>query len=489
MDQVHVVRYKVQVEGLSVRRVAREMGISRVTVKRYLEGAEPGVRRTPTRARPALERVQGRLDELLEEAPSWTGGKQRLTAARLWRMLREEGYEVGETLVKSYVREWKRQRREVFVPLTYAPGDLAQVDFFEVLVDVAGERRKAWMFVMRLMHSGRDFAWIYPRQDQVCFLDGHVRAFAHLGAVPHRIAYDNLRAAVTKILLGSERELSARFAALCAHYVFEPSFCRPATGHDKGGVEARGKGIRWQHLVPIPAGDDLVAISGTLITRLDDDATRPRRSGTTIAAAFDIERAVMTPLPPRPFRAAAVSFVTVSRRSLAHVAGAYYSAPCTWAGLEVSAYAGVDTVELVGPDSIVTHPRQPSGGRSIDYRHYLPELARKPQALRQVAGELVVQLGEPFGSTWRLLVDAHGPDQAARIFTRVLVAIRERGEDEIARRLERALADDASITIALADAPVPPPQIAAHAIPESLADIEVEAGVAADYDELLGGAR
>lgn len=68
------------------------------------------------------------------------------------------------------------------------PGDLAEADFFEVLVDISGKRQKAWMFAMRLMHSGRDFAWLYLRQDQVCFLDGHVRAFEHFGAVPHRAA-------------------------------------------------------------------------------------------------------------------------------------------------------------------------------------------------------------------------------------------------------------------------------------------------------------
>jgi transposase len=79
------------------------------------------------------------------------------------------------------VAEWKRQRCEVFVPLVYRPGDLAEVDFFQVLVDVAGVRAKAWMFVMRLMHSGRDFTWLYERQDQVSFLDAHVRAFAHFG--------------------------------------------------------------------------------------------------------------------------------------------------------------------------------------------------------------------------------------------------------------------------------------------------------------------
>ena len=95
------------------------------------------------------------------------------------------------------------------MPLTYRPGDLAEVDFFEVLVDVDGTRRKAWLFLMRLMYSGRDFAWIYERQDQISFLDGHVRAFAHFDGVPARVAYDNLRAAVVRILVGGARTLDA----------------------------------------------------------------------------------------------------------------------------------------------------------------------------------------------------------------------------------------------------------------------------------------
>jgi hypothetical protein len=72
------------------------------------------------------------------------------------------------------------------VPLTYRPGDLAEVDFFEVLVDVDGTRRKAWLLLMRLMDSGRDYAWIHERQDQISSLDGHVSAFAHFDGVRAR---------------------------------------------------------------------------------------------------------------------------------------------------------------------------------------------------------------------------------------------------------------------------------------------------------------
>ena len=158
MDQVYVIRHRVFVGGRSIRKVAREMSVSRNTVRRYVQGAQPGVRAPTERGSPVKGAVQERALALLEDSPRWTGGKQRLTAARLHQMLLAEGFVVGETVVKEVVREWKRQRQEVFVPLVYGPGDLAQVDFFEVLVDVAGERRKAWMFVMRLMHSGRSSA-------------------------------------------------------------------------------------------------------------------------------------------------------------------------------------------------------------------------------------------------------------------------------------------------------------------------------------------
>ena len=191
MDLVHVVRHKVLVEGRTQRAVARELGLARVTVRKYVDQAAP-VRKLEAgpRPRPVWDAVAGRVQALLAESVRWTGGKQRLTATRLHELLLTEGHRVGVTLVKDAVAEWKRQRREVFVPLTYRPGDLAEVDFFEVLVDIDGTRRKAWLFLMRLMYSGRDFAWIYQRQDQISFLDGHVRAFAHFEGVPARVAHD-----------------------------------------------------------------------------------------------------------------------------------------------------------------------------------------------------------------------------------------------------------------------------------------------------------
>ena len=476
MDQVHVIRHKVLVEGQPIRRVAREMGIARNTVRRYLEQPEPVRVEDAPRTRPIWDKVGARLKALLDESPQWTGGKQRLTATRLHAMLVAEGHDVGITTVKEAVAEWKRRRREVFVPLVYPPGDLAEVDFFEVLVDLSGTRTKAWMFVMRLMHSGRDFACLYLRQDQPSFLDGHVRAFAHFGCVPQRIAYDNLKAAVARPLVGSERELTARFRALCSHYLFEACFCRPRTGHDKGGVESRGKAIRLQHLVPIPREDSLDAMRDKLLARLDAsfDATR-----------FAADRAHSLPLSAAAFDACRVHVVGVSQRSLVSVEGALYSAPCAWAGLDVTARVGADDVTLVGPSGAVVHARARFGTKTVDYRHYVSELAKKPQAVRQVAFELMRDLGPTFGAAWRELVDAHGPKQAARIFAKVLSYVEVRGADAVAATLKAALARGEPLLFALAPPIVSSAAIGRDALPSSLRNVDIAAGRASDYDALL----
>lgn len=466
--------------GARVRRVA-QYGAA------YLAGAVPGVHKPAERARPVFESVRSRIEEILADSARWTQGKQRLTATQLHRMLVGEGHAVGATLVKQYVAEWKRKRREVYVPLDYPPGDLAEVDFFEVFADVGGERRKAFLFVMRLMCSGRDFAWLYPRQDQVCFLDGHVRAFAHFGCVPRRLAYDNLKPAVARILTGSERELTVRMRALATHYAFEPCFARPATGHDKGGVESRWRAIRWQHLVPIPTGPDLTTISQALVAGLDRQADTQRdQRGRTIAERFADERAEMLDLPQHPFRAAAATTVAVTPRSLVRIEGAYYSVPCRWAGLTVTAYVAPEAVTIVGPDESIEHPRRRFGERSIRYRHYLPELARKPQAVRQVAHRLVPELGGPFDALWRRLVDEHGPREAARRFAHVLGAIVRRGETHVAAQIERALRDGTSLALALAEIVPPPKTVAIDRLPPSVAGIEVLAASTRDYDALLG---
>jgi len=486
--KVLLLRDKVEREGLSVRQAARELGISRVTAGKYLqEDTVIGQRKTPRRQSPVLAAVLARMQELLAEWATRTTRKQHVTATTLHAALRSEGFEVGETTVRVWLREQKRQRQEVFVPLQHYAGQMAEVDFFEVVADIAGERQKAWMLVIRLMHSGRDFVWLYEHADQVSLLDGHVRAFAHFDGVPARLVYDNLKAAVRKILF-SGRDLQPRFAAMAAHYVFEPCFARPYTGHDKGGVESRGRGVRLQHLVPIPAAPTLREASEALLARVDGQVSKlPDDGSPSKFAKFESkELPLLLPVLRGPFDPRKLETVPADASARVRLAGARYSVPTSWARCDVEARVGVEEVELRCRGERIVSPRQKKGGDYTNYRHYLAELQRKPQAVRQVMPALLEQFGAPFDRLWRLLVDAHGPLDAARIFARVLGAMLEHGESAVRDSVSAALDQDRMDLLLLlprrADKRVQP-----VAVPEGLAGHVVEQPSASQYDALLRG--
>ena len=498
MEQVHVIRHKVHIEGHSIRRVAKALGLSRTTVAKYLTQSAPARRQSPPRAAPVRALCAARIDELIDEWRGRTTPKQRITGTRLHRQLVEEGFSVGKTTIYEHLRERRRQSAEVFVPLIFHAGDAAQVDFFEVTVDIAKERRAVWKFVMRLMHCGYDFVWLYERCDQLSFLDAHVRAFAHFNGVPARCIYDNLTAAVTRKvgLHGIERKLTERFSALTSHYLFEPCFARPGEGHDKGGVEARGKGIRLQHLTPIPEGQTLEEIAQAVLDDVTRHAEMKREgaAGESTRARFAKEREYLRELPAAAFSARMMKTLSVSSCSTVQLDGAVYSVPSRWARLQVVAYIGVSDIRLVCGGVTEVHPRVAMGGKSVRYRHYLPELARKPQAVRQVAPELVAELGEPYGRLWDLLEQTHGGLEAARTLARLLAAVTTHGEDAVATLLIEALAHPDAVRSppraigAVNRQLVRPSQVA---VPEALLGYDIEAGRAADYDWLLetGGAR
>lgn len=487
MDQVHVIRHKVLIEGRKVRAVARELGVSRNTVRKYLGVSEPVHQEQASRSKPMQEKIAGRVEAVFEQWHGRTTGKQRVTGVRIHRQLLEEGFRVGRTSVYEYLRERRRREKEVFIPLVYRAGEMAEVDFFDVTVDLGGERRKVWKFLIRLMYSGHDFVWLYEHCDQISFFDGHVRAFQYFGGVPERLIYDNLGAAVKRPLI-RERKLTERFQALASHYLFEPCFTRPGEGHDKGGVESRGKGIRLKHLVPIPRGSTLEAMSQGLLAEVERDSrTRLHDTGVSVAQRFLEEGEKLRPLPGVPFDPRRAVAVSVSSRSMVRIEGGAYSVPSHWARLEAMAYVGVEEVRFVCRGEEEVYPKKGFGSRQVRYRHYLPELARKPQAVRQVAVELVKELGEPYGRLWQLLIQTHGERQGARVMAQMLAAMVDHGEEPVTKALIEALASGRADLLALAQ--TLHQQTPAVAVPQTLQSYQIESGQASDYDWMMEGGQ
>src|SRR5215217_3311668 len=290
-------------EGLSVRALARRFGVHRRDVRLALASPVPPARKVPSRAAPALEPWKAIIEEWLA-ADSAAPRKQRHTARRVWqRLVEEHGARVGESTVRRYVAEVRRRGEvplvEVMVPQHHPLGEEAETDFGTVRAIVAGVPLDVSLFVMRLSASGKGFARAYLNEAQEVFLDGHVRAFDHFGGVPRRVRYDNLKAAVEKVLKGRDRIESDRFVALRSHYGFDSFFCQPGVkgSHEKGGVEGEVGRFRRRHLVPVPRVGSMAELNERLsAAAVVDDARRIGARGITVAEHFALEADALRPL-------------------------------------------------------------------------------------------------------------------------------------------------------------------------------------------------
>ena len=247
------VRRAMLVDGMSMREAARTFGLHRDTVRKMpAYSVPPGYRRQSPPRKPKLEPYTGVIDRILEDDLG-RPRKQRHTAKRLFERLRDEyGFDGGYTTVKDYVREHRRQTREMFVMLSHAPGH-AQCDFARPWWSLATCEQKAHCFVIDLPHSDGCYVKAYPAETTDAFLDGHVSAFTFLGGVPQSILYDNTRLAVARILGDGRRQRTKAFTELQSHYLYEDRFGHPRKGNDKGKVEGLVGYMRRNFLVPVPS--------------------------------------------------------------------------------------------------------------------------------------------------------------------------------------------------------------------------------------------
>ena len=210
----------------TIQGVARKFGVHRRLVREAVQSAVPRQKAVPVRPRPRLEPVAAFIDGILE-ADRQAPRKQRHPAHRIYERLRQERaeYPIAESTVRQYVRERKAAlgvlRRETFVPQSYAWGSEAQVDWYEAYADLGDERVKLQVFALRSMASGAAFHRAYRHATQQAFLEAHEQAFHYFEGVFRRLRYDNLTAAVKRILRGFRREETARFVAFRSHWRFE----------------------------------------------------------------------------------------------------------------------------------------------------------------------------------------------------------------------------------------------------------------------------
>ena len=241
--------------------------------------------------------------------------------------------------------------------------------------------------------------------------------------MPTRIAYDNSKTAVAKIVGPRERELTHEFLRLKSYYLFASHFCLVRRPNEKGHVERLLDYARSNFLVPVPAVDSLDRLNDQLVERCRQDQERSvRGKAGTVATLLAEDRAAMLALPARPFEARRTADVSDDSLSLVRFDTNSYSVPTAYAHRSVTMVGTVSEVRIVYEDRPI--PRHPRCWDREQYRfdpiHYLALLERKPGGFDFARPLANWDLPECFGLLRRRLETDDPTGHGTKAFIRVL---------------------------------------------------------------------
>lgn len=396
--------------GESERRIARDMGLSRTTVRKYRERAEPHGYLQPEQALPDDATLQvvlapdARPATLASTVQPYDDLVRRLVAqgvemTAIYQRLRDNhGYTGSYSAIRRYVARVSPRTPEAVVRVHTAPGEELQVDFGSVglVYDPdQGERRPASVFVATLCFSRHQYAELVFDQKTPTWIALHRRAFDSFGGVPKRIVPDNLKPAVKQALV-HDPVLGEAYRRMALHYGFLISPTAPGRPQHKGKVENGVHYVQRNFL----AGQDFVdaTVANQRLQIWVREVAGTRVHGTTHQPPLQLfnayEQAALLPLPAEPFTLCEVKPVKVHPDCHVTLAGSYYSAPYRYVGQTLEAYVSERVVELyLGAELLATHVRSTTPGqwrtRLEDYPPDKAEyLQRTPDRCRQLAAHI-----------------------------------------------------------------------------------------------------
>ena len=393
VETIGRIRREHLVKGKSIREIARDLNISRNTVRKVLRSGETSFSyEREVQPRPKLGRWKVEIDRLLTANVASTA-RERLTLIRIYEELRALGYEGGYDAVRRYARTWSRthagQTAAAYVPLSFAPGEAYQFDWSHEIVVLSGVTVTVKVAHVRLCHSRMMFVRAYPRETQEMVFDAHERAFALFKGACTRGIYDNMKTAVETIFIGKDRQYNRRFLQMCAHHLVDPVACTPASGWEKGQVENQVGLVRERFFTPRLRFKTYDELNAWLVDKCIAYAKvhpHPERGEQTVWDVFEEERPKLVAYRGRfdGFHALPAS---VSKTCLVRFDNNKYSVNASAVGRPVEIHAYADRIVIRQDGRVVAEHRR-SYGRGVtiyDPWHYVPVLARKPGALRNGA--------------------------------------------------------------------------------------------------------
>jgi transposase len=451
MELLSVIRRWHHRDHIPIREIERRTGLSRNTIRKYLRSNAVEVKfkvpERPSRLDPFADKLSGWL-----RVEAGKSRKQRRTARQLYADLVALGYDGSYGRVAASVRHWRAgceaaQRttgRGVFVPLAFEPGEAFQFDWSEDWATVSGKRIKLQAAHTKLSHSRAFVIRAYPLQTHEMLFDALAEAFRVLGGVPRRGIFDNMRTAVDRVGVGKARQVNARFAAMASHYLFEATFCNPASGWEKGQVEKNVQDARRQIWQAMPNFEDLTSLNAWLEVRCIERWSELQHGllPGSVAEVQAQERASLMPMG-RAFDGFVEHTKRVSPTCLVHFENNRYSVPASFANRPISLRVYPDRLVVAAEGQVLCeHARiiersHGVAGRTVyDWRHYLAVIQRKPGALRN--GAPFADMPEAFRRLQAQLLRHPGGD---REMVDILALVLQHDEEAVLCAVELALED------------------------------------------------
>jgi transposase len=208
-------------QGQSMRQIARELGIHRNTVKKYVTERRPPRYRKRKRRDTILAPFQQMIRDWLEDT--------EYRATTVFDKISALGYTGSYDTIRRFVKEVKKEKaRQAYIRFETEPGRQAQMDWADFkVVSPDGSSLSIHLFEMVLGFCRALFCCFVERCTLEAFMDSHIQAFRYLGGVPAEILYDNMRHVVSRDRKTGEATFNREFAGFAAHYGFTPRTCPP----------------------------------------------------------------------------------------------------------------------------------------------------------------------------------------------------------------------------------------------------------------------
>jgi len=419
-------------QKLSPRQIARELHVSRDTVRKYLRNPSPlKTIRAPRKSK--LDSFKPVIRELLEQWPT-------ASSVVFEQRLKSLGYTGGNTILRQYIATLRMVRNppRAYVRIESSPGECFQIDWghFDSL-DYEGDKRKLYAFCCVECYSRRLYVEFTHSQCFETFVRCHLHAFRFMGGVARECLYDNLATAVSEHD-GRIVRFNPRFLAFARELGFYPKACNKAAGWEKGKVE-NSVGYLRKNFWPLRSFTSLYDVNFQVRQWLEQTANKRihRQTRQSPDERFNPQslRHLPSKLPDYQDTAAAL----VHKDIRLHFDGNSYCVPPRYVGKRLTVKADNQSVVIYDNDrEVARYTRSWRRGQSFGAERFEKELlAERPPAARSAAQQrLVLLLGETGDSYLRQLAQT---DRAlSRQITELLDLCRQYGPDAVSSAISKA---------------------------------------------------